>query len=81
LEVVAGVRHAVWLDAEEMQVLEDGILELLLLPGGVGVVEADNKLSIECVVGEVVIEKGRFGMADVKIAPGFVSQLLRSWVC
>ena len=52
-----------------MQVLEDGILELLLLLGWVGVVEASNEFAIGGFVGEIIVEKSGFGMADIQISP------------
>lgn len=71
LEVIAGVRYTVWDDAQELQVLEDGVLKFLLLLGRVRVIKPGNELAIECLVSKIVVEEGSFSMPDVQISPGF----------
>ena len=70
LEVVAGVRDGIGLDCHELQVLNNGVLVLLLLLCGVGVVEAQEHLAIVLLVGKVVVQEGGLHVSDVKVARG-----------
>ena len=68
IEIVGGVELAVLpVGAEPAHVLADGIDVLLLLLGGVGVVEAQVELAA-VLLGEAVVEADRLGVADVQIA-------------
>jgi hypothetical protein len=68
VEPVASVRDRVWLDAEQRAVLDNGVLVLLLLFGGVRVVEAEQQPAAVLLVREVVVEEGRLCVADVEVA-------------
>jgi hypothetical protein len=70
VEEVTGVRDMVWLDAQESTVFDDRVLELLLLLGGVGVVESKDQLALVLGVGEVVVQKRGLGVSDVEVATG-----------
>jgi len=45
----------VWLDAKECTVFNNGVLELLLLLGGVGVVESQQQLALVLFVCKIII--------------------------
>ena len=70
LEVVTGVGDLVVLDVHELEIVEDGILVLLLLLGGVCIIEANDELSVSVGGGlcEVIVEEGGLGVTDVKVA-------------
>lgn len=67
VKTVAGIRNHVVIDAQRFAVLEDGVLELLLLLGGVGVVETNNELSI-VLGGKVRVEHSSLGVANVHVS-------------
>ena len=48
---------------------------LLLLLGGVGIIQAKAKGSVVGLVGEVVAEKGGLGVSDVEVAPECVNKI------
>ena len=67
LEPIRRVRDRVWHDVEAREVLDDGLLVLLLLLGGVGVVEAQQHLAL--VPRRVVrVEQRRLDVPDVQVA-------------
>lgn len=70
LEVVTGVSDLVVLDVHELEIVEDGIFVLLLLLGGVCIIEANDELSVSVGRGlcEVIVKKGGLGVTDVKVA-------------
>ena len=67
--MITGVCDDIAVDSEQLQILNDRILELLLLLGGVGIVESDNKLAL-VVLGEVLVEESCFRVTDVEITTG-----------
>lgn len=69
LEVVTGVGDLVVLDVHQLEVVEDSILKLLLLLGGVCVIESNNKLSVSVGGGlcEVIVEESGLGVTNVKV--------------
>ena len=70
VEVVGSVGDGVGLDAHEGEILDDGILVLLLLLGRVGVVETEAQLALVSLVSKVVGKKGGLGVSDVKVTRG-----------
>lgn len=58
------------LDVHELEIVEDGIFVLLLLLGGVCIIESNDKLSVSVGGGlcEVIVQKGGLGVTDVKVA-------------
>jgi hypothetical protein len=68
IKPVASVGDAVWLDAEKRTVLDDRILELLLLLGGVRVVESEQKLALVLLVREVVVKQRGLGVANMEVS-------------
>lgn len=70
LEVITGVGDLVVLDVHELEIVEDGIFVLLLLLGGVCIIESNDKLSVSVGGGlcEVIVQKGGLGVTDVKVA-------------
>jgi hypothetical protein len=70
VEPITGVGDLVWLDTEKRAVLDDGILELLLLLGRVGVVKSQQELALVLLVREVIVEQRCFGVTDVKVTSG-----------
>jgi hypothetical protein len=70
LEVVTGVGDLVVLDVHQLEIMKDSILKLLLLLGGVCVVESNDELSVSVGGGlcEVIVEKSGLGVANVKVA-------------
>ena len=68
VKVVRGVSQAVGLDAHKGEILNDGVLELFLLLGRVGVVESQAHLALVGDMAEVVAEQGSLGVSDVKVA-------------
>lgn len=57
--------------AKQLQILSDGLFELLLLLDRVGVVKQNNEFAIKCLVGKIAVEKSGFGMVDVQVFPVF----------
>lgn len=70
LEVVGGVGGLVGLDAHQSEVLDDGVLELLLLLDRIGVVETQDKSALVLLVGEVVVQQRSLCVADVQVSTG-----------
>ena len=68
LEIVGGVVEVLApVEAEPVHVALDGVDELLLLLGRIGVVEAQVALAAE-LLGDAEVEADRLGVADVEIA-------------
>ena len=67
LEVIASMGDLISLDAEEVQVVYNGVFEFLFFFGRVGVVESNNQLAVKRFVCEVIVEECRLGMTDVEI--------------
>lgn len=59
-----------WNTYHESKILHNGILELLLLIGGVGVIETQQKSAVVLLVGEVVVEKSSLGVSNVQVSRG-----------
>lgn len=68
VEVVGSVSHGVGLDTHQGKILNNGILVLGLLLGGVGVVETKTHLALVGDMAEVIAEKSGLGVSDVKVA-------------
>ena len=66
-EVVGGVEHAPRLEAEPREIVVDGVDELVVLGGGVGVVEAQVAGPAE-LLGHPEVRADRLGVADVEVA-------------
>ena len=67
IKPVARVGHLVGLDAEKSTVLDNGVLELLFLLGGIGVVETQEQSALVLLVCKVVVEKGCLGVTNVQV--------------
>jgi hypothetical protein len=69
LEVVAGVSDGDVLNVHQLEIVENRVLELLLLLGGVCVIESDEELAIAIggSLGEVIVEESGLGVTDVKV--------------
>jgi hypothetical protein len=57
------------LDVHQLEIVENRVLELLLLLGGVCVIESDEELAIAIggSLGEVIVEESGLGVTDVKV--------------
>ncbi|KAI6776468.1 hypothetical protein HG530_000413 [Fusarium avenaceum] len=84
LEVVAGVSDLSVLDIHQLEIVENGVLELLLLLGGVCIIESDEELAVAIggSLGEVVVEESGLGVTNVKtnVVVGTTGALLLSSV-
>ena len=69
LEEVAGVRSDVRFNAHGVEVLQDGLLELLLLLSGIGIVETEDELAAITLSVELV-EEGSLAVAQVEETRG-----------
>ncbi len=69
VEVVGGVGELGVLDAQGLQIFEDGLNEFVLFLGGVGIVETDDHLAFVD-SGIMVVDHGGLDVTDVEITRG-----------
>jgi hypothetical protein len=62
VEMITGIGDDVSMNAEQLEILQDAVLELFLRLGGVGIVETNAQLSL-VMLRKVLVEHGSLGVA------------------
>src|SRR5690606_22063884 len=72
-KVVAGISDLITMDSEKLEILENGVLELLLLLGGVGIIESDDELAL-VLLRKVLVQQRGLCVTNVKISAAILGQ-------